>query len=309
MEKKKPKIIVLLGPTASGKTELSLKISDYLDVEIISADSRQIYKYLDIGTAKPSPEELKKVEHHFISIINPDEYYSAGMFAKVANETIKKIYQKGKIPLVVGGSGLYIKALCEGLFESDYENEQKKEIRDILLRMKDELGNEHIYEILKSYDPEAAAMYPDKNPSRIIRALEYIYITGKKFSSSIKRISPPFFETIYIGLMSDRVNYYSRINQRTEIMWNAGLLTETKKILEKGFSPDLNSLNTVGYKECISLIRAEIDEKTAIEKIKQHTRNYAKRQMTWFRKIPNVHWINTDDKLLNNVLTFIKDSF
>lgn len=305
MQHKKIKLIVLLGPTASGKTELSLQLTNYFDFEIISADSRQIYKYLDIGTAKPTPDELKKVNHHFISIINPDEYYSAGIFAKEASEIIHSINKQGKIPLVVGGSGLYIKALCEGLFESDYDSKVKLIAKKKLIKMKNDFGIDYLYKHLESIDPEAAKIYPDKNPSRIIRALEHYYITGTKFSSSLEKISEPDFETHYIGIYTDRQKLYSRIDDRTEKMWELGLLNETKDILERGYSPDLNSLNTVGYKECISLLQGNISEKTAVEKIKQHTRNYAKRQMTWFRKVPNVKWINFDESLLENTYNII----
>ncbi|MCX7735743.1 MAG: tRNA (adenosine(37)-N6)-dimethylallyltransferase MiaA [Candidatus Kapabacteria bacterium] len=306
MADEKIKLIVLLGPTASGKTALSLHLADYLDLEIISADSRQIYKYLDIGTAKPTPQELSKVKHHFISIIEPDEYYSAGMFAKEASDTIKKINQEGKIPIVVGGSGLYIKALCEGVFEENYDPILKSFVKEKVKKMREQEGIEYLYEQLCLLDPQAAELYPDKNPSRIMRALEHIYITGKEFSTSIKNISESDFEPIYIGLLLDRMTLYKRINERTELMWKSGLLQETEKILNMGYSPDLNSLNTVGYKECISLIKGELNEQTAIEKIKQHTRNYAKRQMTWFRKIPNVNWLDFDENLQNKAYSIIK---
>jgi tRNA dimethylallyltransferase len=308
MKEEKRKLIVLLGPTASGKTALSLLLSDLLPLEIISADSRQIYKYLDIGTAKPTSEELNKVKHHFISIINPDEYYSAGMFAKEASEVIDNIFKNRKIPIVVGGSGLYIKALCEGIFEGQYNDSIKKKYKNKLLKLKSQFGIDYLYEQLKSIDPDAANMYPDKNPSRILRALEHYYITGNKFSSSLKNIPKPAFEPFYIGLLSDRQTLYSRINQRTDIMWKNGLLEETKNILDRGYSPDLNSLNTVGYKECIALLRGEITESIALEKIKQHTRNYAKRQMTWFRKTPYVHWIKNDNNSPKNTYNLIKEA-
>lgn len=306
MSQEKRKLFVLLGPTASGKTAISLQLSEFFELEIISADSRQIYKFLDIGTAKPTPEELKKVKHHFISIINPDEYYSAGIFAREASAMINSIYNNKKIPLVVGGSGLYIKALCEGLFEEHYDESIKKKHKNELLKLKNKFGVDYLYEQLNSIDPEAAAMYPDKNPSRILRALEHYYVSGTKFSSSIKNMSTPNFEPFYIGLLTARQTLYSRINQRTNIMWKNGLLEETKSILDKGYPPDLNSLNTVGYKECIALLRNEISEKVAIEKIKQHTRNYAKRQMTWFRKIPDVHWIKNDNNTLINIFELMK---
>lgn len=306
MTNSKPDIIVLLGPTASGKTSLSLQIADYFDLEIISADSRQIYKYLDIGTAKPTKSELQKVHHHFISIVNPDEYYSAGIFAKEASSTIQNILNQGKMPLIVGGSGLYIKALCEGLFIEEYDKTQKIEIKNRIVKMKKDYGNDYLFNLLTSIDPEAALMYPDKNPHRIMRALEYYYLTGKKFSSSISNIDKPDFNCIYIGLLLDRTNLYERINQRTEQMWKSGLLDETRQVLKMGYSPDINSLNTVGYKECISYLKGEINEIEALEKIKQHTRNYAKRQMTWFRKIINVNWLEPDEKLLKNSINIIK---
>lgn len=285
-------LIVILGPTASGKTELSLKLSKYLPIEIISADSRQVYRYLNIGTAKPNEDELKFVQHHFIDFLNPDEEFNSGTFGDLAEKKCNEIYSKGKIPVVVGGSGLYIKSLCEGLFSEENVDEEKLVRKELAVLFK-ENGIDPLYKKLHDIDNESAQLYSDKNPRRILRALEYYYNTGKKFSQSHKEKKIKRNFTInYFGIYFERESLYDRINIRTEKMWNSGLLQETLKVLNLGFNESLNSLNTVGYKETIKFINGIINEQEAIETIKMNTRRYAKRQMTWFGKIDEVTWID-----------------
>lgn len=302
-------LLVLLGPTASGKTALSLKLAELLPVEIISADSRQVYKYLDIGTAKPDKEDLEKVRHHFISIIEPDEYFSAGLFAQQAEVVIKDIISRGKIPLVVGGSGLYIKALCEGLFDENEEFESGRlEIRKSLEnRLRDE-GIESLYKELLAYDPVTAAKYPDMNPRRIIRALEFFYSSGIQLSIAHSNAPPmPERKVIYFGIKMDREELYDRVNIRSEILWKKGLIGETRQVLDMGFPSDLNSLNTVGYKEAIAYLNGKLTDNSALEKMKQSTRNYAKRQMTWFKKVPGVTWISGDNSaMVRSIISLLK---
>lgn len=291
-------LIAIIGPTASGKTETAVELSRLIPAEVISADSRQIFKYMDIGTAKPTREELDAVKHHFIDIVEPDEYYSAGVFGKEAEIVAEGIFAFGKLPLVVGGSGLYIKALCEGLFEDVLIHEGKGEIRMELNSALEQKGIEFLYNELMSVDRESAEKYTDRNPRRIMRALEYYRLAGVKFSSAhANSINKPF-NTIYYGIESKREKLYNRINTRAESMWKSGLIEETKSIINKGYSPSLNSLNTVGYKECLSFLDGKMTEKEALDKMKQATRNYAKRQMTWFRKIENVRWIEGSPQLI-----------
>lgn len=287
-------MIIIGGPTASGKTALSIHISKYLDIEIISADSRQVYKYLDIGTAKPDTEELSAVKHHFIDILRPDEYFSAGVFGKSALETAKEIFNHGKIPVVVGGSGLYIKALIEGFFDDDEENFYKRE--EIRKELEDKLlieGKESLYGELYSIDPDSAIKYQDKNPRRVIRALEYIYLTGKKFSETFEKFQDRQINYSYFAIEFNRDELYNRINLRTEKMWENGLIDETKKVLEMGYSKELNSLNTVGYKESIEFLEEKISEQRVIELIQQNTRRYAKRQITWFKKVNDINYLDS----------------
>ncbi|MGC8747650.1 MAG: tRNA (adenosine(37)-N6)-dimethylallyltransferase MiaA [Candidatus Kapaibacteriota bacterium] len=298
--------IAIVGPTAIGKTTLSLFLSDIIPVEIISADSRQVFRYLDIGTAKPSVEERTKVAHHFIDICNPDEYYSAGQFGKDSSEVVQSIFQRNKIPLIVGGSGLYIKALCEGLFEEKLTYEEKVKALEIRKELA-YYSREALYAKLMEVDPETARLYPDKNYIRLIRALEFYLVKGFPISFFRKHFATkPKFQTIYIGLTCNRKYLYSLINQRVDKMWRLGLADEVRSILQMGYSPQLNSLNTVGYKETIDYLQGKITENDAIEQIKQNTRRYAKRQITWFKKVSNINWFDvTNSKYEINILKFL----
>ncbi|MCX7880137.1 MAG: tRNA (adenosine(37)-N6)-dimethylallyltransferase MiaA [Ignavibacteria bacterium] len=296
----------IIGPTGIGKTNLALQLSEYLPLEVISADSRQIYRYLDIGTAKPTPMERDKVRHHFVDILDPDEYYSAGRFGKDSEEKISEIFEQNKIPLVVGGSGLYIKALFEGFFDESYTEDEKTKalkIRKELLL----LDRDTLYKKLLEVDKETASIYPDKNISRLIRALEFYFVKGIPISLYRKFFHrKPKFKPLYIGLITDRERLYWLINQRVEKMWSLGLVEEVRRILDMGYSPSLNSLNTVGYKETIDYIFNKISELFAIEQIKKNTRNYAKRQITWFRKVLNIKWFNIENRnLINQVLNYL----
>ncbi len=283
---------VITGPTASGKTGLSLRLAEIISVEIISADSRQIYKYMDICTAKPTEEEQQKAKHHFIDFLTPDKDYNAGQFGDEAAKKVEEIFSEGKLPVVVGGSGLYVQSLCEGLFTQD-ENIAMKGIRSFLSEKLKENGKDYLYEELEKVDKAAAEKYSDKNPRRVLRALEYYYTYGESILNSHKeKKTKRNFNCKYFGINFEREKLYERINLRTEKMWRDGLLDETVNLLKMGYSPELNSLNTVGYKETIAYINRKISEEKAIEEIKKNTRHYAKRQMTWFRKISGMHWFD-----------------
>lgn len=299
-------VVVITGPTASGKTDFALKLAEYGDIEIISADSRQIYRYMNIGTAKPNEEELSRVKHHLIDILNPDEEFSAGKFAELSKSIIYEIIAGGKIPVIVGGTGFYIKALFEGLSSiSDSENEKRLLIRSELNDLLIKNGKEFLFEMLLQSDSESAEKYSDKNPRRVIRALEYIKLTGNKFSGTFGKENSSGLVPQYYVLNPAREILYKKINQRTHIMFDDGLIKEVVKIIEMGYSFELNSLNTVGYKECISLIMGEISLERAIELTKQNTRRYAKRQVTWLNQIENFELIedknsNTFSKIIDN---------
>lgn len=286
-------VIVITGPTASGKTDFALNLSDFAEIEIISADSRQIYRYMDIGTAKPTKTQLEKVKHHFIDSYNPDENFSAGRFAEEAVLIINKIISKGKIPVVAGGTGFYIKALFEGLSEIDsLDNDQSKKVRNELINLLKVKGKDYLYDILINADPESANKYNDKNPRRVMRALEYYYINNQKFSDTFNNQVHSEFKPIYYVLNPNREELYQKINKRTEKMYADGLIKETVDLLEKGYSFEMNSLNTVGYKECIELILGRATLEQAINLTKQNTRHYAKRQVTWFNQIKDINFTN-----------------
>jgi tRNA dimethylallyltransferase len=285
-------LLVILGPTASGKTEVSLLLTEYYDIEIISADSRQLYKGLDIGTATPSTEELAAAPHHFVSNIDPEEHYSAGRFGSEAWITALDIASRGRLPVVVGGSGLYIKALCEGLFEEE-PSEDRFRIRAALEEELRVRGIDGLYDELKEVDPASAELYHDRNPRRIIRALEYWRINKEPFSQAHKEYAEQRNTAPeYFAIDFPRKELYDRINRRAEIMWEQGLIEETRSALESGMPPDMNALNTVGYKEAIAYLNGDLHKDEAIGLMKRNTRRYAKRQLTWFRRYEDVSWLS-----------------
>ncbi|MCX7908336.1 MAG: tRNA (adenosine(37)-N6)-dimethylallyltransferase MiaA [Ignavibacteria bacterium] len=300
--------IAIVGPTAIGKTRLSLFFAEHLPIEIVSADSRQVYKYLDIGTAKPTLEERKIVPHYFIDICNPDDYYSAGQFGKDAENVVNEIFSKRKIPIIVGGSGLYIKALCEGFFEEPYTYEDKIKAQKIRKELSF-LSKEALYSKLQEVDPETASLYPDKNYVRLIRALEFYLLKGIPISIYRRTFHrKPNFNTIYVGLICNRDYLYSIINQRVKRMWDIGLVDEVKKILNLGYSPELNSLKSVGYKETIDYLFGRLSETEALELIQRNTRRFAKRQITWFKKVNFINWFDVSIKNFEkNILSFLSN--
>jgi tRNA dimethylallyltransferase len=295
------KVVVIVGPTCSGKTLLALELAELLKSEIISADSRQIYKYLNIGTAKPDASQLKRVNHHFIDILSPNENFNASSFEVQSVEIIKGLHKQNKIPVVAGGSGLYIKAMIDGIIDLEVADPS---IKEILMMEREEFGNEFLFDKLKIVDPESASTMLPQNWKRVIRALEVFEQTGKKISQihseQERNLNINF---VQYGLMWERNLLYHNIEERVEKMISDGLVEETQEILNKGYKADSNSLNTVGYKEIISYLNGEIDLNRAIELIKRNTRRYAKRQMTWFRKDKRIKWldINSEDDIHKSV--------
>jgi tRNA dimethylallyltransferase len=284
------KVIVIAGPTCSGKTKLSLMLAERLNSEIISADSRQIYKYLNIGTAKPSRAELQSIKHHFIDILTPDEEYNVSRFEIEALSVINNMIKNDKVPIVAGGSGLYIKALVDGIFNTVDVDEV---FRSELLELKKKFGDEYLYSELKKVDPQSASKMLPQNWKRIIRALEVFHLSGKTIGELQKEYKREInLEFIQYGLRWDRDALYSNIEARVDGMIEEGLVDETKEILHKGYSKNINSLNTVGYKEIISFIENEISLERAVELIKRNTRRFAKRQITWFKQDNRITWFD-----------------
>ncbi|MCP4159373.1 MAG: tRNA (adenosine(37)-N6)-dimethylallyltransferase MiaA [Deltaproteobacteria bacterium] len=288
------KIIVIVGPTGIGKTSFAIKAATHFNGEIVGADSMQIYKHMDIGTAKPDSEEMIQAPHHLVDFLDPKEEFDAGAFVRTADKIISDIISRGKIPIVVGGTGLYVRALINGLFRSTTINEQTLEqlTQDI-----EKNGNLHVYHRLQACDPIAAKKIHPNDTFRVIRALEVFLTTGKKISDRHKshNFKEKRYDTIKIGLFMDREKLYQRINMRVDIMLDQGLLNEVRSLVEKGYSLDLKTMQSIGYKQMGLFIKGEVDWDEAIRLLKRDTRRYAKRQMTWFKKESNIRWYKPDE--------------
>lgn len=288
--REKSRILFIVGPTGVGKTALSLELAKRIDSEIVSADSRQVYKYMDIGTAKPTPEELAAVSHHFIDIKNPDEYYSAGQFGTEARSCIKDIQHRGRQSIVVGGSGLYIRALVDGLFDPKIADE---EVKLELKKEACEKGIAALYDRLKTVDPKSADRLNSTDSQRIIRALEVFEITGEPFSQFLKiETQAADFEPCFVGLTLERRELYERIENRVDSMFKNDFLDEVRELEKMGYGPELNALQSVGYKEAFLYLDNRLDFPQMVALIKQKSRNYAKRQFTWFKKDERIHWVD-----------------
>ncbi|MGC8971487.1 MAG: tRNA (adenosine(37)-N6)-dimethylallyltransferase MiaA [bacterium] len=287
-------VIVIGGPTASGKTQLAIEWALKLNGEIVSCDSRQIYKYMDIGTAKPTLEERRLIPHHLIDIIYPDEVMSAGEFQKLARKCIEEIYARGKIPLLVGGTGLYIRAVIRDI---DFPPKVDEKIREMIKEKIKEKGLSNVYRELLEVDPVTASKISPNDEIRITRALEVYYATGKPISFYRRGIDIdyPKYDIVYFVLNPPRDLLYKRIEERVDKMIQLGLIEETKHILNMGYSPGIPSLQTLGYREIIKYLQGMYDLKSAIEEIKKETRRYAKRQLTWFRNEIRVKLISYEE--------------
>lgn len=303
--------IFLLGPTASGKTALSLELAEFLNADIISADSRQIFRYMNIGTATPSEAELARVKHYFINEKCPDETFSAGEFGIAARKIIDEKIAQNKNIIVCGGSGLYIEAIRGMIADTPTTN---NEIRRSILQRAEKIGWEKLYEELKHIDEEYAQSIDAKNPKRVCRGLEIWEATGQKPSHLIKGQNRELpWPAIAIGLDPERSILYDRINRRVLNMIEEGLIKEVSSLLDRGYSHDLNALNTVGYKEIIAFLDGKMDKEKAIDEIQKNTRHFAKRQMTWFKKYTPDHWISykkepTLDEIVEKAEKIIVDS-
>ncbi|MDI3540906.1 MAG: tRNA dimethylallyltransferase [Thermosediminibacterales bacterium] len=298
----KPPLLVIVGPTAVGKTKHAIEVAKMLDSEIISADSMQIYKYMDIGTAKPTPEERQRIPHHMIDIVEPDEEFSVADYKELAEEKIKSIFEKGKIPLLVGGTGLYVKAVIDNYFFSDASID--KEYRETLKQIALEKGGDYLHDILNKKDPAAASRIHPNDIKRIIRALEVYYQTGKPisyFEKETQKGSTPY-NLSYFGLTMSRERLYNLINQRVDDMIAKGLVDEVKGLLERGYNKELNALKGLGYKQIIGYLEGGYNLEKAIEILKRDTRRFAKRQFTWFKRDKRIKWINVEEISLKDCL-------
>ncbi len=281
------RVIVLLGPTGVGKTGASLLLAKHLDTEIISADSMQVYRGMDIGTAKPSQQERLSVRHHMIDVVSPSESFSAGQYIETVTPVINELLSRGKTPLIVGGTGLYIKALTRGIFSGPPADWGLRE--ELLTMEEQEQGLLHSY--LSRLDPEASEKVAPNDIRRIVRAIEVCLKSNEKMSLLQEKLTKPLpYEFIKIGLTRERRELYSIIEQRADSMIRDGLISEVETILR--MTPDKTPLQAIGYKEIADYLRGSISEDEAIRLIKRNSRRYAKRQFTWFRKEAGIHWID-----------------
>lgn len=287
----KKTLIVLLGPTGVGKTELSLEFAEEFGTEIVSADSRQLYEPLKIGTAAPTPEQLKRVRHHLVGTLNLTDYYSAAQYEQEAIHILTDLFEKHNVVVLTGGSMMYIDAICKGIDDIPTVDSTT---RDFMMNRYQEVGLEALCAELKLLDPVYYNEVDLKNHKRVIHALEICYMTGKPYSSFRKNQPKKRpFNILKIGLRREREELYERINYRVDLMIEQGLVEEAKKVYpQKG----LNSLNTVGYKELFQFFDKKCSLDFAIEKIKQHSRIYSRKQMTWFKRDKTIHWFHPDQK-------------
>lgn len=289
-----PRVVpVIVGPTASGKTAVAVELAQLLKGEILSADSRQIYKMMDIGTAKPTPEERALVKHYFIDELMPDEEFNAGLFGEQARKIVSRLLGEGRVPILVGGSGLYIRSAIDGLFDGPGGD------KTLRLRLEHRLATEGLPQLLRELehvDPVSANRIDPTKPRRVLRALEVYYLTGRPLSELHKQARPEIsFTPRIFGLRWERKSLYARINARCEAMLRSGLLDEVAALVAAGYDRRYNALNTVGYAEAIAFMAGELSHDDMRRLFKQNSRRYAKRQLTWFRRDARIEWITMDN--------------
>ncbi len=300
------KVIVICGPTASGKTGLGIELAKKINGEIISSDSMQIYKDMNIGTAKPTDEETKEIKHHLIDFVSPDERYSVADFKKDAKAKIKEIINENKVPIIVGGTGLYINSLVYEIEYTDIKIDEK--YRNELEKIIQEKGLEELYKEACKIDFEAMKTISENDKKRIMRVLEIYHDTGKTKTEQEKesRKNKPEYDYKVFGINMDREKLYERINKRVDIMIEDGLIQEVEELTKK-YSKFPTAMQGLGYKEVVEYLNKNCTKEEMIEKIKMETRRYAKRQITWFKKIENIKWINGLDTVQNNVNTILEE--
>ena len=304
MNKLQQKLIIIVGPTATGKSDLAVDLASDVSGEIVSADSMQVYRKMDIGTAKLALEERRGILHHLIDVVNPDEDFNASQFRSFADSAIKKMASNQTACFVVGGTGLYIKALLGGLLECPPVD---SELREQLAREYDEQGSSHLYNQLKKIDPESASKIHPNDKTRVIRALEINVLTQKTASSLAEehRFGENPFRTLKIFLHADREELYERINKRSRLMIDSGLIEEVEGLLNMGYSSHLKSMKSLGYRHVVQYLSGNWSKEKMISQLQADTRRYAKRQFTWFKADPEMVWIKPTKK--NRILEMIKE--
>ncbi|NLT47946.1 MAG: tRNA (adenosine(37)-N6)-dimethylallyltransferase MiaA [Clostridiales bacterium] len=291
---KKGKIVVIIGPTAVGKTKYAIHVAQKLDGEILSADSMQVYRHMNIGSAKPTEEELAMVRHHLIGEVDPQDEWTAAEYQKEAKRRIDQMFLRGKLPIICGGTGLYVNSL---IYDMDFSTAKEDEsLRNELQLLADSIGGQALHERLKKVDPTAAERIHPNNIKKMIRAIEVAETAGKgipAFDGVFEKEGD--YDCIMIGLNMNRQVLYNRIEQRVDAMIEAGLVDEVRMLLGQGLTEDDNSMKGIGYKELIGFLKSEYSLEEAVKRIKQNSRNYAKRQMTWFRRYKDIKWFDLTD--------------
>ena len=302
------KLIILTGPTAVGKSELSIKLAKAINGEIISADSIQVYKELNIGSAKIMPEEMQGIRHYLIDVLEPTEDFNVFIFKKMAKEAIEDIISRGKIPIIVGGTGFYIQSI---IYDIDFDEEDNSKIRLELEELAREKGNDYIHGELAKVDKASAMKIHPNNTKRVIRALEYYRLNNKPISlhNETERAKEAVFDAKYFVLNDKRELLYERINKRVDKMIQLGLVEEVISLLDKGLDSSYNSMQGIGYKEIVEYLDGKCSLDEAVDNIKKNTRHFAKRQMTWFRREKDVIYLDKDemneDEILDKIISYL----
>jgi len=308
----KAPLVILTGPTAVGKTKLSIELAKKINGEIVSADSMQVYRRMNIGTAKITENEKEGVPHHLIDILEPWEDFNVVAFQNYARNAVEEIHQQGKIPIVVGGTGFYIQALLYGIDFTENENENDSLLRKQLEVESEKDGGVSLHQYLMKIDPEAARSIHPNNRKRVIRAVEFYKLTGQKISehNESQRRNEPIYNSAYFVLNMEREKLYQRIDYRVDLMLHDGLVDEVKQLLEEGCTPDMVSMQGLGYKEIIRYLNHETSLEEAVYILKRDTRHFAKRQLTWFRRERGVIWLEKEkdeDIMLDAILNTLKE--
>ena len=293
-------LVLIVGPTAVGKTEIAIQLAERLNGEIVSADSRLFYRGMDIGTAKPTLEEQDRVRHHLIDIASPDEILSLAVFQQIAHEAIADIHRRKKLPLLVGGTGQYMRAVTEGWSPPAVPPNDR--LRDEIEKMKEERGIKWLHDQLRNLDAEAAEKIDPRNFRRTIRALEVILTTGRKFSEQRGQADPSPYRLVAIGLTRPRAELYARVDARIESMFANGFLDEVKGLLEIGYSPALPTLSAIGYRECVAVLEGKLTVEEAKQLIRRATRVFVRRQANWFKESdPTIDWFTVEDETVGKI--------
>lgn len=295
MNDKKPKLLVLVGPTAVGKTALSLALAKRFGCEIISGDSMQVYRGMDIGTAKATPEERQGVPHHLIDILEPEEAFSVSDFQLLTRSTVRQVQDRGRLPFLVGGTGLYVESVCYNYEFSEAVSDEA--YRKEMQRVAEQEGNAYLHHQLAAIDPQSASRLHPNDVRRVIRALEVYKLTGRTMSEQLSRQDKrPVYDLCLIGLTMDRAILYKRIEERVDLMMREGLLAEVESLIQRGLPRQSVALQALGYKEFLDYFTGNCSLEDAVARLKQDTRRFAKRQLSWFRHMKDIHWVDVTDE-------------